>query len=256
MLNRIWFWLLLLGILYGFGKSAYRSITLSDAAGRSHGTSTTLLAVDESTDDDDASATSPLLDTGKQLSEAAVESAKLSVEICLGLIGIMALWLGLLKIANDAGMVQALAALLRPAMRWLFPDVPDGHPGQAAMVMNIAANILGLDNAATPFGLKAMRELQALNSSDDTATDAMATFLAINTSSVTLVPVTIIALRAAAGSSDATRPMAGMILATCVSTIVAIVAVKALARTKRFSADRPRTITALTTANESLSRGE
>ena len=111
---------------------------------------------------------------GKRLNAAVLDAAKTSVEICIGLIGIMALWLGLLNVAKDAGLIDAFARLLRPLMRWLFPEVPDGHPAQGAMLMNLSANMLGLDNAATPMGLKAMDELQTLNPVKDTATNSMA----------------------------------------------------------------------------------
>jgi len=164
-----------------------------------------------------------------------LQAAKLAVEICLGLIGVMVLWLGMLNVAKDAGLVDALARALAPLMRWLFPDVPDGHPANGAMIMNISANMLGLDNAATPFGLKAMKELQTLNPTNDTATDAMATFLAINTSNVTLLPISIIALRVASGSEQPARPIMGMFLATLVSTIVAVVAVRYLARRPAYA---------------------
>ena len=114
-------------------------------------------------------------------------------------------------------------------------SVPPDHPAEGAILMNLSANVLGLGNAATPFGLKAMRELQTLNPVKDTATDAMATFLAINTSSVTLVPFTIIGLRVAADSSNAAKPLAGIILTTAVSTTVAIIAARALARKARYA---------------------
>ena len=177
----------------------------------------------------------PLRDAGQRLTDAALGAAKSAVELCIVLIGLMALWLGMLNVARDAGMVDALARALRPAMRWLFPDVPDGHPAQGAMLMNMSANILGLGNAATPFGLKAMREFQTLNPTRETATNAMATFLAINTSSVTLVPFTIIGLRVAAGSTRAAEPLAAIILTTSVSTAVAIVAARTLARLPRYA---------------------
>lgn len=219
MLNRIWFLLLLVGILYGFGKGAVGSFR---AAG---GEAVELPAEPPLT----------LVEAGKQLNAAAIDSAQLSVKICIELIGIMALWLGLLKVAEDAGLVASLAWSLRPIMRWLFPGVPDGHPAQGAMLMNISANMLGLDNAATPMGLKAMKELQTLNPTDDTATDAMATFLALNTSSITIIPFTIIGYRAAAGSDNATGPLAAMILTTTVSTVVAVVVVRWLAKLPRFA---------------------
>jgi spore maturation protein A len=177
----------------------------------------------------------PIQRQGETLTNAALDAANLAVEICLALIGVMVLWLGLLNVAKDAGLVDALARALSPVMRWLFPDVPDGHPAQGAMLMNISANMLGLDNAATPFGLQAMRELQKLNPTQDTATNAMATFLAINTSNVTLIPISIIALRVAAGSAQPTLPLAGMILTTTVTTVVAVVAVRAFARLPHYA---------------------
>ena len=125
----------------------------------------------------------------------------------------MSAMLGLLNVAKDAGLVDAFARLLRPLMRWLFPELPDGHPAQGAMLMNLSANMLGLDNAATPLGLKAMRELQDLNPVKDTATNSMAMFLAINTSSIVLIPFTIIGYRALSGSKNPAEPIAGTLLA-------------------------------------------
>lgn len=236
MLNRIWFWLLLIGIAYGFGKGMVREFTESPppdevAAAASDESMTSAEQVEPSKP--------PLQAAGQNLTEAVLNAATVSVEICLGLIGVMALWLGMLQIAKDAGLVDALARALRPLMRWLFPDVPDGHPAQGAMLMNMSANMLGLDNAATPFGLQAMRELQTLNPTKETATNAMAMFLAINTSSVTLVPISIIAIRVAAGSENPASPIAGMLMATIISTIVAITAVKLLAKSRRFSMPEP-----------------
>lgn len=120
-------------------------------------------------------------------------------------------------------------------MRWLFPEIPEGHPAQGAMLMNISANVLGLDNAATPMGLKAMQELQTLNPHKDTATNAMAMFLAINTSNVTLVPFTIIGYRVAAGSTDPAGQLVPIILVTSVTTMVAIIAVRTLSRLPRYA---------------------
>ena len=233
MLNKIWFGLLFLGIVYGFGKAAFNSLTDTSAA-----------APAEAAQGVDAEAEAPaavgrdlrnLEEMGRDLNAAALNAALTSVDICLKLIGIMALWLGLLHIAKDAGLVDALARLLRPLMRWLFPEVPDGHPAQGAMLMNISANMLGLDNAATPMGLKAMQELQTLNTEKDTATNSMATFLAINTSNVTVVPITIIAYRVAAGSSNPAGPILPIILTTTVTTIVAIIAVRLLSRLPRYA---------------------
>ncbi|QUH20005.1 nucleoside recognition domain-containing protein [Alkaliphilus sp. B6464] len=168
------------------------------------------------------------------VTDAAINSAKTAVEISIGLIGVMALWLGIMKIAEESGLVKSLAKALRFIMVPLFPDVPEDHPAMGAMIMNIAANILGLGNAATPLGLKAMQELQELNPTDDTATDAMVTFLAINTSSVTLIPASVIAIRAAAGSANATEIIGPTIVATTASTVVALIAVKLLQKLPVF----------------------
>ena len=238
MLNRIWFLLLLVGILYGFGKGIIRTVgppsdlvTAMSREGYELVVHTGRFGVALGWCETE----SPLTIEGKRLNQAAIDAAKLSVEICIGLIGIMALWLGLLKVAEDAGLVALMARLLSPVMRWLFPGVPDGHPAQGAMLMNISANVLGLDNAATPMGLKAMRELQKLNPTDDTATDAMATFLALNTSSVTIIPFTIIGYRAIAGSEDPAGPLAAIILTTSVSTIVAIIVVRWLSKLPQYA---------------------
>ena len=179
MLNKIWFGLLLFGILYSFGRGAFNTIWPPQQAAA--------IEVDDPTPQRHRD----LQEMGKDLNAAALSAAEVSIEICIGLIGIMALWLGLLAVAREAGMVDALARMLSPLMCWLFPDVPDGHPAQGAMLMNISANMLNLDNAATPLGLKAMQELQTLNPDKETATNSMAMFMAINTSNVTLIPFTI-----------------------------------------------------------------
>lgn len=166
----------------------------------------------------------------KITAEGAIRHAKIAVEIALGLIGIMALWLGVMKIAEQSGIIKKIAQGLRPVLARLFPDVPVDHPAMGAVVMNIAANMLGLANAATPLGLKAMEELNKLNKKLGTATDAMCTFLVINTSNVQLIPATVIAVRAAAGSSNPTEILGAVIVATTISTVVGVVVVKLLAR--------------------------
>ena len=223
MLNKIWFGLLLVGIVYGFGKGALNSIRAPEPVEAAQGESTPSQSM------------RGLEQMGKDLNAAALDSAKVSVEICIGLIGIMALWLGLLQIAREAGLVDALARSLSPLMRWLFPEVPDGHPAQGAMLMNISANILGLDNAATPLGLKAMQELQTLNPDKETATNSMAMFMAINTSNVTLIPFTIIAYRASSGSENPAEPLFGIVMVTTISTIVAVFAARMLAKSPRYA---------------------
>lgn len=174
------------------------------------------------------------------VTNAAIESAKSAVELALGLIGVMALWLGIMKIAEDSGLIKLISKALKPIMIFLFPDVPETHPAMGAMIMNISANILGLGNAATPFGLKAMEELQKLNKYKDTATNAMVTFLAINTSSVTLIPATTIAILAAAGAPNPTEIIGPTIISTTISTTAAIIAAKSLQRLPTYEIKRQR----------------
>ncbi|WP_028389254.1 nucleoside recognition domain-containing protein [Legionella fairfieldensis] len=165
-----------------------------------------------------------------QVVQAVTDSARLGFELVLGLAGMMILWLGIMGIASESGLVNQLARLLRPVMRRLFPEVPVEHPAMGAMILNIAANMLGLANAATPFGLQAMKELQRLNTSAQEATNAMCTFLAINTSSIQLIPATAIALLAANGGLHPSSVIFSTLVATSISTLVAIIAVKKLAK--------------------------
>jgi len=170
------------------------------------------------------------------VTKAAIDSANTAVELSLGLIGVMALWLGIMKIAEEAGLVSVIAKMLKPVMTRLFPDVPAEHPAMGAMILNIAANMLGLGNAATPLGLKAMKELQGLNTKKDTATNAMCTFLAINTSSVELIPASTIALMTAAGSTNPTAIIGTSLIATTASTVAGIIAVKFFEKLSIFKA--------------------
>ena len=124
--------------------------------------------------------------TAEAVTTGAVESASTAVQIAIGLVGIMTLWLGMMRVAEAAGLVSVVGRALRPILRWLFPDVPAGHPAAGAIVLAIAANMLGLNNAATPLGIKAMEELQTLNPDKGTATNAMVTFMALTTSGVQL----------------------------------------------------------------------
>jgi spore maturation protein A len=158
----------------------------------------------------------------------------MTIEICITLIGTMALWLGLLNIAKDAGLIDAFARVMSPLMRWLFPEVPDGHPAQGAMLMNFAANMLGLDNAATPMGLKAMEELQTLNPVKDTVTNSMAQFLAINCGSITLIPFTIISFRFARNSTNPSGIIVGCWIASAASVIAAVAVARLLSRSPKY----------------------
>jgi spore maturation protein A len=165
------------------------------------------------------------------VTEAAIDMAKVAVNLAIGLIGIMAMWLGVMKIAEESGLIRIIAKGLRPITIRLFPDVPADHPAIGSIVLNMAANILGLGNAATPLGLKAMEELQELNPNKDTATNAMAMFLALNTSSVQLIlPATVVALM----GSYSSQIFITTIIATSMSTIAAVLAVKFLEKRKRF----------------------
>ncbi|MEM7225470.1 MAG: nucleoside recognition domain-containing protein [Pseudomonadota bacterium] len=160
------------------------------------------------------------------LTDAAIDSAGSSVTLAISLVGVMALFLGLMKVAEAGGLLVIIARTVRPLMVRLFPEVPPEHPAMGAMILNISANVLGLGNAATPFGIRAMQELDSLNRHKGTATNAMALFLAINTSSVTILPTGVIALRAAAGSEDAAGIVPTTLFATICSTAIAIASAK------------------------------
>ena len=151
------------------------------------------------------------------------ESSKTAFEISLGLTGVLSLWLGIMKVGEKGGMVNALARLLSPVFCKLFPDIPKGHPVTGSIFMNIAANMLGLDNAATPLGLKAMEQLQQLNTKKDTATNPMIMFLVLNTSGLTLIPVSIMVYRAQLGAAQPTDIFIPILLATFFSTMAGII---------------------------------
>lgn len=152
-----------------------------------------------------------------------LNGAKGGVEISLGLISIIAFWLGMMKIAEQAGLVDSLSKLLRPIAKWLYPSVPPEHPAMGSLIANMSANILGLGNAATPLGLKAMKELQTLNTGpEDVATDAMCTLLALNTASLTLIPATMIGLRMEFQSKGPADIVGSTILATLIATGAAV----------------------------------
>ena len=160
------------------------------------------------------------------------EMAKLSVEVMILLFGTLTLWLGLLRIAEQAGLIDALARLLGPLFRRLMPEVPAGHPAVGLITLNFAANMLGLDNAATPIGLRAMRELQTLNPSETTASNAQILFLVLNASSLTLLPVSIFMYRAQQGAPDPTLVFLPILLATSASTLTGLLAVAVMQKLK------------------------
>jgi spore maturation protein A len=156
------------------------------------------------------------------VTQAVVSGSEKAVEVAFGFIGIMSLWLGMAKIAEASGLMQGLARVMAPLVSRLFPGVPADHPAMGNMLMNMAANLLGMGGAATPFGLKAMQELQTLNPRKDQASRDMITFLAINTASINLVPATMIALRVAAGSTHPAEIVGPTIFATSVAFLVAV----------------------------------
>ena len=176
------------------------------------------------------------------VSTAAIEWAETAVELSLGLIGVMALWLGLMKIAEEAGIVRGMGLLMKPIMVKLFPEVPADHPAMGSIVANMAANFFGLGNAATPLGIKAMQELQDLNENKEEASNAMVMFLAINTSSVTLISSSTIAYRSAAGAANPADIIGPTIIATAVSTTVAIIACKLLEKLPKYKREKVTTI--------------
>lgn len=168
-------------------------------------------------------------DSLEAVGKAAFERAEYAViKLALPLAGVMALWLGIMRLAEKAGLIQVLARAMRPVMRWLFPEVPVEHPAMGSMLMNMAANILGLSNAATPLGIRAMKDLETLNPRPGVASNAMCTFLAINTSSIQLIPATAVAVLAVAGSVNPSSIVGTAILATTFSSIAGIATVKLL----------------------------
>ncbi|MFZ1290229.1 MAG: nucleoside recognition domain-containing protein [Melioribacteraceae bacterium] len=164
----------------------------------------------------------------KEVTNSALDYAGIAVDIALGLIGIMTLWLGVMKVAEEAGLIKIIANAMKPITKFLFPSVPQDHPAMGAMIMNMAANMLGLGNAATPFGLKAMEELDKLNPEKGVATNAMCTFLAVNTAGLTLIPATAIAVRAASGSSDPAIIIGTSVFGASCATIAGITSAKIL----------------------------
>ncbi|MGE4218077.1 MAG: nucleoside recognition domain-containing protein [Alphaproteobacteria bacterium] len=188
------------------------------------------------------------------MANGMIDAASSAVTLAIGLVGVMSLFLGLMKIAEAGGLLTTIARLLRPLMVRLFPDIPPEHPAMGAMILNMSANVMGLGNAATPFGIRAMQELDKLNPHKGTATDAMVLFLAINTASVTLLPTSVIALRASVGSDDPAGIVPTTLFASVCSTAVAIASAFLYRRfwpVKDASADEPE-IEEPDTASEAL----
>jgi spore maturation protein A len=216
MLNHIWLWMIAISVLIAVGIDITNELQRPESPQASEETRN----LNEET-------------KLGQVTTAAIDAAKLGVEIAIGLIGIMALWLGIMRVAEEAGAVRILGRIVRPITKRLFPKIPKDHPAIGAMIMNIAANMLGLSNAATPLGLKAMEELDKLNPKKGQATDDMITFLVINTSAITVVPATAIAIRASLGSANPQQIVIPSIMAASMATIVGITTVKLVQRFSR-----------------------
>jgi len=167
---------------------------------------------------------------GEAIVGTLTDGASSAVTLCLTLAGAYILWLGVMGIAEESGLTEALAKRLRVVLRLLFPEVPQGHPAQAMISMNLSANILGMGNAATPFGLEAMKELQSLNPERKRATNAMCMLLIVNASSIQLLPTTVLSLRAAAGAANPADVVPATIAATLVTSVIAILIGKLLER--------------------------
>lgn len=245
MLNHIWAFLVVVGVLVSAGTVVYEtSVGEKRVKTMVDGKQVEEVVRYETA----ARKVQALADAGNKLTKAAVNAVSFryndesgkerdgAVGLAVSLIGIMALWLGIMRIAEEAGLIQALARFISPLFRILFPSIPKGHPASGAMLMNMAANMLGLDNAATPLGIKAMKELQKLNGDKETASNAMVMFLCINVSSITLLPASIIGYRAANKSENLTQFMVPMLIATTVGTLTAIIGCKIV---ERFSKDTP-----------------
>jgi len=174
-------------------------------------------------------------DVWQQMVGSTFDMAETAFKIALGLTGVMCLWLGIMRIGEKGGAVDLLARAFGPLLRRLFPGIPEGHPATGSIVMNMAANMLGLDNAATPLGLKAMKDLQQLNPQKDTASDEMILFMVINTSAVTVIPVTIFTYRAQMGAADPTDIFLPILIATFCSTMAGLLIVSAFQKIKLFT---------------------
>lgn len=166
----------------------------------------------------------------QEITEGVIHSSVQTVEMCITFVGVWALWLGLMEIVKKSGLIDVISHVTFPVIHRLFPEVPKNHPALGAISLNFSANMLGLGNAATPFGLKAMKELQSINYNQDEASNAMCMFLVINTSSIQLIPTTVIALRASLGSTEPTSIILSSLIATSISTVFGITAVMIMRR--------------------------
>ncbi|HBM75585.1 MAG TPA: nucleoside recognition protein [Clostridiaceae bacterium] len=166
--------------------------------------------------------------SAKEVADASIKGGTAAVEITLGLVGVICIWSGIMKIAEKSGLTDIIGKALMPFIRMLFPEIPKKHPSISAIIMNMASNMLGLSNAATPFGIKAMEELQKLNANKERATDAMVTFIVLNSASVQIIPATVISIRAAAGSKNPSEIVITTIISTISAAIIGILSCKLL----------------------------
>ncbi len=229
-MNRVFVFLVVAAVCAAFVKDVLPHATPSAAV-----TTTTATAPQSATASQSAT---PAL---KAVTQRTLDSASDAAKLALGLLGVLALWMGIMRVAERAGLVALLARALRPLLVRLFPDIPPDHPAMGAIVMNMAANFLGLGNAATPLGLEAMKRMQELNPHKKTASNAMVLFLALNTTHITLIPARTIALRLENGSTNATNIVLPTILATACGTVVALVVSKLLQSRFRVEPDDART---------------
>lgn len=246
MLNHIWAFLIVVGIITGFGSALYKAQTGTTITKVVDGVSVTETVRYDNWKQKAASVSAEGSKMTTQLFnligfQASASEGKVSISgavgIAIGYIGLIAFWLGLMKLAEAAGLILALSRIIAPLFRFIFPSIPKNHPASGAILMNFSANMLGLDNAATPLGIKAMQELQKLNGNKDTATHAMCMFLCLNVSSLTIVPASVIALRAQQGSISPAQFWPVMLVATFIGTLTAFTLCKICAR---LSPDNPR----------------
>lgn len=169
-----------------------------------------------------------------EVTKAAVDSAGKAIELSIALLGILCLWTGLMSIAEKSGLIRYITKLFKPLMKLLFPGIPQNHPAAGAVIMNLSANFLGLGNAATPLGLKAMGELQKLNPEKSSATDSMCMFLVLNTAAVQLIPTTVIAIRAEAGSANPAEIITAVWITSICATIAGIIFVRLFTGTRKY----------------------
>lgn len=246
MLNHIWAMLVIVGILVGFGSALNKArigeeVTVKIVDGKEERVvkrfETTAQKLKAISDSGNKLAKEAFNMVGFTWKDADGNTRDGAVGIAISYIGLIALWLGIMKLAEASGLIDLLSRLIAPLFRFIFPSIPKDHPASGAILLNFSANMLGLDNAATPLGIKAMQELQKLNGRKDTASNAMCMFLALNVSSLTLIPASVIALRAAQDSKAPASFMPVMLVATAIGSLSAFIMCKIM---ERLTTDTPR----------------